>query len=52
MVLETSHTGPEPVSELKYSDDAEDMARFGKKSQLKVRGSTSSLWEILQAYNI
>ncbi|EKG21164.1 Amino acid/polyamine transporter I [Macrophomina phaseolina MS6] len=57
MVLETSHTGPEPVSELKYSDDAEDMARFGKKSQLKrifgllpIIGLTCSLvitWEAM-----
>lgn len=35
MPSETLSAGPEPVSELKYSDDAEDMARFGKKAQLK-----------------
>lgn len=36
MVFEELSAGPEPASELKYSDDAHDMARFGKKSQLKV----------------
>ncbi|GME28986.1 Amino acid/polyamine transporter I [Neofusicoccum parvum] len=35
MVFEELSAGPEPASELKYSDDAHDMARFGKKSQLK-----------------
>jgi len=30
------HTYPEPVSEHKYAQDEEVLARFGKKQQLKV----------------